>query len=364
MKKPQDRIAAFTLVELLVVIAIIGVLVALLLPAVQAAREASRRASCKNNLKQIGLGILNCESAMGRLPAGDEILTDVHCGPDKDCRGNPIFIRILPYLEQANWADQYEFGVPSSHEDPFYRGWHKFQHDNYDDGVDPWTDPFGGNALITVSVDSYRCPSDGQWAEYTMRRNYSACVGGRFPAMDSGVIIPNNFNDEVFDDGAFLINNPRKLSMITDGTSNSIAVGEFVHAHLNGAGPGSGNPDVGGFLPWYVGSKCQRPCSAGAGTDRYLWKYDRGLMSTVSAINSNDVLLPLSRPIANRTPRPHFPLIKPHRMKIPYGSDHAGGAQFTFVDGHVEFLSEGIDLDTYQKLSSVAGEDIVDMTAL
>jgi len=105
---PRQR-TAFTLVELLVVIAIIGVLVALLLPAVQAAREAARRAQCSNNLKQIGLGVLNLESSLKSYPTGgvapwprieNYSKGNKPFGPEK--QGLSWAFQILPYLEQGS----------------------------------------------------------------------------------------------------------------------------------------------------------------------------------------------------------------------------------------------------------------------
>jgi prepilin-type N-terminal cleavage/methylation domain-containing protein len=101
------RETGFTLVELLVVIAIIGVLVALLLPAIQAAREAARRTQCINNLKQLGLGALNFESAKKAYPtAGGPV--DLFNNPDEQAKatygfeGASWMYQLLPYIEQQN----------------------------------------------------------------------------------------------------------------------------------------------------------------------------------------------------------------------------------------------------------------------
>jgi len=105
MKKQGPRIG-FTLVELLVVIAIIGILVGLLLPAVQAAREAARRMSCQNNLKQMGLALLNYESAYQRFPSA---MMGSRVGNPRD-DGVSWAVAILPYIEQTPLYNQLQTG--------------------------------------------------------------------------------------------------------------------------------------------------------------------------------------------------------------------------------------------------------------
>src|SRR4051794_6743782 len=98
---PPARRKGFTLVELLVVIAIIGILVALLLPAVQAAREAARRAQAQSNMKNVGLAVLNYESANKKYPPGF-----VPTGPGGGIESWGWAVFILPYLEEQPIYDQ------------------------------------------------------------------------------------------------------------------------------------------------------------------------------------------------------------------------------------------------------------------
>jgi len=102
---PLSPRRGFTLVELLVVIAIIGTLVGLLLPAVQAAREAARRSQCQNNMKQLGLGAINFESATRKLPAPGQC--DSTGSSTTTYMIHSIATVILPYIEQANVYNQF-----------------------------------------------------------------------------------------------------------------------------------------------------------------------------------------------------------------------------------------------------------------
>lgn len=137
----RHHVRGFTLVELLVVIAIIGILIALLLPAVQAARDAARRTQCKNNLKQIGLGLHGFHDQRKTFPPGN--ITDGDLGQANF--GNWA-IYILPYLEQEALSSQYDDAGGLGYDF------------NYSPDVTN-QDPSNRTAC-SKSVETYMCPSD------------------------------------------------------------------------------------------------------------------------------------------------------------------------------------------------------------
>lgn len=188
---PQRAISArsgFTLIELLVVIAIIAILVALLLPAVQSAREAARRTSCKNNLAQLGLAVLNYEMAHGVLPPG----TINQTGPiDSTPEGYHVswLVQLLPYIDQDALYRKIDFNKSVYEQDLQFR---------------------------EFEVRPFMCPSspEGSLGNST----YAGC----HHEVEGQIDVDNN--------GVFFLNSAIKYRKIIDGATNTFFVGEK-HGH-------------------------------------------------------------------------------------------------------------------------------------
>jgi prepilin-type N-terminal cleavage/methylation domain-containing protein/prepilin-type processing-associated H-X9-DG protein len=354
----------FTLIELLVVIAIIAVLIALLLPAVQAAREAARRAQCVNNLKQMGLALSNYESGNGILPIGsvqNTISPSINCTQVNG--GAPVgfsmFALMLPYMEQQTIYNSINFNLsPGGH--AYY-------------GLDAGA--FNRTGMIT-KVNSFVCPSDSDQTPFPIttstngysQSSYAGCAGtfdiwhwycGCPPSPPYGGSCPSATAVWIVGDGLFMGNLAYRLQSITDGTSNTIAMGE-TSRFIN-------DPDS-EFNTWsralYFGS------SFSSGTAR-----GEGLAGTAPRINSpffgNDISIADNIPFY--TGDVDSWCFDPNgRIMGQYGfhSKHPGGANFLFMDGSCHFLKETIDMGVpsyvppyskgvYRQLSTRAGGEVI-----
>jgi prepilin-type N-terminal cleavage/methylation domain-containing protein/prepilin-type processing-associated H-X9-DG protein len=295
---------AFTLIELLVVIAIIAVLIGLLLPAVQAAREAARRAQCVNNLKQLGLGLHNYDSIYQVLPPGyissfDGDGTD--SGP-----GWGWAAMLLPTLDNSAVYSAINFSLAIE------------------------TPANLTTRLATFSV--FLCPSD------SVKPAWDAMVRdpGGTPTRVICQVAPSNYvgmfgtsEPGIDGDGIFFRNSRVGLRDITDGTSQTIALGERSHAL--------------GEATW-----------VGSVTGAILYP----------APGDNDGI---GRPRTEAAPG----MILGHagERKGPgdpsgdvnqfYSNHSGGGVDFLFADGHVAFLKRTMDYRTYLALSTRAGGETI-----
>ena len=314
----KKRTRGFTLVELLVVIAIIGILIAMLLPAVQAAREAARRMQCSNNLKQFGLAIHNYAGTYDKLPALSTKTSDtmtMHFS---------LYCSLLPFMEQQTVYDQLQFDKLPVIESSAGSG----------DGQT--------ETVMYATISTFVCPSfpaDPELSRTAPNRyergsivTYQAVVGAYFETTALGSMTPVTASryGTLPGNGFFAWGTQKRVSDISDGLSNTLAMGEFTLTGENG-----GESLSVYFRPWVTGAY-------DGGTDYlapYAGKVVRHLFSVEQVRNDS-----------GDTPFNHLPLYSPH----------ASGCQFLMGDGSVHFLANDLELETYRAMATANGGEAVE----
>ncbi|WP_437202822.1 DUF1559 family PulG-like putative transporter [Planctomicrobium sp. SH664] len=320
----------FTLIELLVVIAIIAVLIALLLPAVQQAREAARRSQCKNNLKQYGLALHNYHDTFMMFP--------IAAAGDRQAIPRVSWqVRLLPYLEQAALYNELDFStrlplsayttgssatnlgiVPAQY---LSTGRQAYRH-QIPVALCPsatWTFPesstvgaqgsYGGSTGSTSTNGGAGCDSYNAYAEIDLPRNGDtlnlAQISGMFSRKGAAIGIRD----------------------VTDGTSNTIHVGEV----LSGC-----TAEVAARSWWFADS------------------LNNSYATTITPINDFTTC-----PGSNRITSPACTAGTNYTYSYGFKSEHVGGAQFLLVDGSVRFVSENINHALFQSLGGRADGKVV-----
>ncbi len=337
--------AAMTLLELLVVIAVIAVLIGLLLPAVQRVREAANRAACVNNLRQLGLALHHRHDALGSFPPGYTV-----SGTDNlELGGFGGFIPLLPFLEQDNWFRRWD---PNGH----------------------WYDPPNAS-IVPVEVKVFYCPSNrtrgaidtsflvpfaGRPLPNVAACDYLLCKGAN-AALCEITQVPFSAR------GVFDVNTRTRLTDVTDGTSNTFAIGE-----------GAGNNARFGIRRYYADTAPADGLFPGQ-SPRIDQSWSSGPMAT-RALHTLGLLggscLGVTAQRGGHSPpfdeRMNNPLALPaldcnhgctnsgtapgaYDTISGFRSAHPGGCNFLFCDGSVRFVRAAVSADTYRALSTMAG---------
>ena len=331
MLRPQSR-PGFTLIELLVTIAIIAILVALLLPAVQQAREAARRSQCKNNLRQLGLAISSYYDGYTMLPAG--------CinrrGPIAHRPAgfhHSLFAALLPHMDQ---------GVVFSRLDQNLGAY----------------DVANREAAKHV-IPTLICTSD-----IPLRRSTDRVMRGAALNNYAGVHHPVEAPIDTTNHGSFYVNSFLRYEEFTDGTSQTIGIGEILKEPSNLgwiSGTRSTLRNAGGLNAWRKGGVV-RPYANDPDT-----VIERSKEPDFAPPEETFLTDDWTEPGEGEEAKPEEPkegaVLRPPAPAIAvnldyavggFDSNHTGGAQFLMMDSSVRFLSENMAPADFQHLADRA----------
>lgn len=314
-----NRRNGFTLIELLVVIGIIALLIALLVPAVQKVREAANRTQCLNNLKQMGLALHNFHDVNKSFPAG---FVSATTGPWPGGSNDPVpevgpgwsvFAYLLPYLEQGNLHRSINFDLPIAHP---------------------------ANAAARRSfVPIYVCPSD------TLPRLINITDSGNPPAdtnppvvlTDAAVssyagVLGDGAYEQLPFTGVFHRNSRVRFAEITDGTSNTVGIGERTSQF-------SANSWV-GVVP---------------GQETVYTPTAREFDPARPSLRARPAITAVLVHVRITSGAPNTFGNSPGS----FASSHTLGAHFLNMDGSCRFISNSVTRDTYRALVTRNGGEIV-----
>ncbi len=308
------RTSGFTLIELLVVIAIIAVLIALLLPAVQQAREAARRTQCKNNLKQLGLAMHNYHDTANMFPIGSVSRTGGRFGGPEW----PYLLHFLyPYIDQTPLYNNLNFALPAPYVST--AGW--------------------APNTFDAKISALQCPSDGQGGAAKNITGQSMTTSnylGFFTGLNDA-----QANADANPRAAFGMNRGARIRDITDGTSNTMIVAEYL--------TGVSGDNRGWFWTNRAGSQ-------------FMFATNTPNSSIPDNLLDNPTFCPTGNGNSANNPQNNLPC-------VPDGNDsnnfvsprsrHTGGVHVLLGDGAVRFVSSNVDLTTWRNLAQLSDGNVI-----